>query len=429
MRRIFESQICTDFHRFFLFSTLIFFLAGTSFAQNHSGEKLLRFKYKKGDNYRVLSTVNETVKVGGYLDHTAEIVNRVSAHITDVDKKGRGLNEATFTTMENSRSALANAALTYGEEYESKYWRDARGIYEIGKQYFMPVVRDVPALPEKKVKIGDTWTANGHEAHDLRRTFANNEPFCVPFTATYTYLRDEEGISSDSKHEKKTFQVLSVKYTLSFESPIPENPWALGGDFPVETMGYSNQTIWWDNEKGQIDHYTEDFRIVMKTYLGETYDFTGKAHAEVTDFERSATDANLAVVLEKVKDLDLPDVNVTKSEKGLTISVENIQFKPNSAELLDSEKEKLNKIAKIIEDFPNDLLISGHTALSGTPESCQILSEERADSVAQYLIKTGVRDKYHLYTQGFGARVPIASNATPEGMARNRRVEITILDK
>ena len=408
---------------------LLIFLTFSLSAQANSVEKTLRFKYKKGDNYRVLSTVNEVVKVNGRFNHRAEIVNRVSAHITDVDKDGRGLNEATFTTMENSVTADAKGTLTYGEEYESKYWRSNRGVYEIGKEYFMPVVRDVPTFPEKAVKIGDTWTANGHEAHDLRRTFANNEPFKVPFTATYTYLRDEEGISSDSKHEKKTFQVLQVKYSLSFESPMPENLYSITDDFPVATMGFSNQTIWWDNEKGQIDHYTEDFRIVMETYLGNQYDFTGKAHAEVTDFERTSTDENLAIVLEKVKDLDLPDVSVTKSEKGLTISVENIQFKPNSAELLDSEKEKLNKIAKIIEDFPNDLLISGHTALSGTAESCQILSEERADSVAQYLIKTGVRDKYHMYTQGFGARVPIASNATPEGMAKNRRVEITILDK
>ena len=404
-----------------------FFLGIAAFAQ--SGERFLRFKYKEGDNYRVLSTVNEVVKVNGRLNHTSEIVNRVSARITQIDKDGRGLNEATFVTLENSKSAGTNGALTYGEEYESKYWRDERGIFEIGKEYFMPVVRDVPILPEKAVKPGDTWTANGHEAHDLRRSFANNEPFKVPFTAIYTYLRDEEGISSDSKHEKKTFQVLSVKYTLSFESPIPENLYNLTDDFPVTTMGFSNQTIWWDNEKGQIDHYSEDFRIIMETYLGNQFDFTGKAHAEVTDFERTATDENLAQVLEKVKDLDLNDVSVSKSDKGLTISLENIQFKPNSAVLLDSEKAKIEKIAKIIENYPNDLLISGHTALSGTAESCQTLSEERADSVAQYMIKIGLRDKYHIFTQGFGARVPIASNDTEAGMAKNRRVEITILDK
>jgi len=233
------------------FSILSFLLTFSLSAQ--SGEKFLRFKFKEGDNYRVLSTVNEVVKVNGKLNHTAEIVNRVSARITKVDTDGRGLNEATFVTLENSKSADTNGALTYGEEYESKYWRSERGIFEISKEYFMPVVRDVPSLPEKAVKPGDTWTANGHEAHDLRRSFANNEPFKVPFTASYTYLRDEEGISSDSKHEKKTFQVLAVKYSLFFESPIPENADSLIDDFPVTTMGFSNQTIWWDNEKGQID--------------------------------------------------------------------------------------------------------------------------------------------------------------------------------
>lgn len=403
-----------------------FFLIFSVSAQ--SNEKFLRFKFKEGDNYRVLSTVNEVVKVNGRVNHNSEIVNRVSARITKTDGNGRGLNEATFVTLENSTSRDSNGTLTYGEEYESKYWRSERGIYEIGREYFMPVVRDVPVLPEKAVKPGDSWTANGHEAHDLRRSFASQEPFKVPFTATYTYLRDEEGLSSDSKHEKKTFQVLSVKYSLFFESPVPENIASLD-DFPVTTMGFSNQTIWWDNEKGQIDHYSEDFRIVMETYLGNQFDFTGKAHAEVTDFERTATDANLAQVLEKVKDLDLQDVSVTKSEKGLTISVENIQFKPNSAVLLDSEKAKIDKIAKIIENYPNDLLITGHTALSGTAESCQILSEERADSVAKYMIKIGLRDKYHIFTQGFGSRVPIASNATEEGKAKNRRVEITLMDK
>ncbi|MBR1722028.1 MAG: OmpA family protein [Treponema sp.] len=89
----------------------------------------------------------------------------------------------------------------------------------------------------------------------------------------------------------------------------------------------------------------------------------------------------------------------------------------------------MDKIIKIIENYTNDLLISGHTAQAGTEESCQILSEERAESVAQYLIKKGDRDNYHIFTKGFGSKVPIAPNTTDQGMAKNRRVEITILDK
>ncbi len=410
-----------------IFGFVTFFLVSISAASaDSSSEKFLKFKYKKDDSYRILSTVTEDVKVNGVPNHHAEIVNRVTVKITDTDTSGRGFNEATFMTTENSTQNSTRSTLTFGENYESKFWRNERGIYDIEDKYFMPVVRDVPVFPEKAVKIGDTWTANGHEAHDLRKTFNIEKPFRVPFTATYKYERDEEGISSDDKHEKKVFQVISVKYSLFFESPIQGQP---KGDFIYTTMGYSNQTIWWDNEKGQIDHYKEDFRILLETYLGNQFDFYGTAHAEVTEFSRTATEKNVREVEEKIKDMALENVSVVKGEMGLTISVENIQFKPDSAELLESEKEKIRKISKILESYPNDLLITGHTAKAGTEESCQILSEERADSVASYLIEMKVRDKYHIYTQGFGAKIPIASNAIEAGRAKNRRVEITILDK
>ena len=134
--------------------------------------------------------------------------------------------------------------------------------------------------------------------------------------------------------------------------------------------------------------------------------------------------------------MGLDNVTVTRGEKGLTIALENIQFKAESAILLDSEKLKLQKIAKILELYPNnDILVVGHTALSGTEASRRILSEHRAESVANFLIKLGVKDKYHIFTQGMGSTQPVADNynadGTPnrEGMARNRRVEIIILDK
>lgn len=409
--------------RISLFLLYLFFCGAHLYAEDEG--ILLQFKYSKDDAYRILSTVNEVVKVNGRVHHKAEILNRIAVQVSNVDGKGRGFNEATFMTSESSVTNNA-ARFVWGDEYESKFWRDKSGIYEIPDKYFMPVVRDVPNFPDKPVKIGDTWTASGHEAHDLRRSFAIEKPFKVPFAATYKYEKDEKGLSSDGSNTEKTFQVISVNYKLYFENPIPAE---VLSDYPVSTMGFSNQTLWWDNEKGQIDHYSENFRILIETTLGNQLDFVGTAHAEVTDFKRTGTEENLKLVQEKVESLGLQNISVTKSEKGLTISLENIQFKADSAILQESEKIKIQGIAKILSEYPNDLLVSGHTALAGTEKERQELSEERADAVAQYLIKLGVRDQYHIFTQGFGAKVPIAPNNTEAGKAKNRRVEITILDK
>ena len=391
---------------------------------------LLRFKYKKDDNYRILSTVREDVKVNGRLNHRAEIVSRVTITVTDVDENGVGTMDGTFMTSEKSTGVYGNERLGWGETFQSQYKRDGRGTFDIADSYFMPTIRDMPIFPEHPVKVGDTWTASGYEAEDLRREpLFIEKPFKVPFVAEYEYLRDEEGISSDAKHEKKTFQVISVKYNIFYEAPLPDDAWLLG-DVPASTMGYSHRTIWWDNEKGQIDHADEQFRIVIESARGNRFDFSGTTHEEITEFTRTATEENLKDVQEKITQMGLRDVSVTKSENGLTISLENIQFKPDSAELTESEMAKIRKIAAILQAYPdNDLLVSGHTALAGTENARQQLSEARAESVADFLVGLGVREKNRVFTRGFGARVPIASNQTEEGKAKNRRVEITILDK
>ena len=71
--------------------------------------------------------------------------------------------------------------------------------------------------------------------------------------------------------------------------------------------------------------------------------------------------------------------------------------------------------------------MEGHTASTGNEKGEQRLSEERARNIALELSKRGIaEDKF--ICKGSGGRKPVASNATPEGKARNRRVEITILE-
>lgn len=380
----------------------------------------LRFKYSKGDLYRILSTVNEDVFVNRRYDHKATIVNRVTCEVTDVEKDGSGVHDAVFMTSEDSTSMLSSSALHYGEEYKSVFTRSPKGVYNISDTYFMPTVRDVPSFPENKVKPGDTWKASGHEGHDLRKHFNIEKPFIVPFEADYKYL----GVDPESN-----LHVINVRYTMKLVSPLSIDEFYLQ-NVPVTTIGYSDEYIFFDNEKGCIDHYSEVFRILIQTTSGNLFEFSGTAHAEITEFERSNTKDNLASVEKSIKDSGIENVSVKSSDKGLVISLENIKFKADSSLLLDSEKQKLDMIGKILQKFPNnDILVTGHTALAGSKRERQKLSEERAEAVADYFVKEKVRDRYHIFTQGFGAAVPVASNDTEEGMAKNRRVEIIILDK
>jgi len=406
--------------------SLFLVLSTSIFAENAIK---LEFKYKADDNFGLISTVSEDVKVNGRMNHHAEIVSRVTERVDKVDENGRGHIQATFMTSEQSTpvNGVSSGTYKWGENFESDFWRSKEGRFEIDSKYFMPVIRDLPIFPDKELKPGDEWTAEGYEAEDLRRDLNVNEPFKVPFTAKYQYVKNEEGISSDSSKTKRNFQVITAKYSLYYNTPEIQNPTS---DYPVTTMGYSNRTIWWDNEKGQIDHYEEDFRIVMETLLGNKYEFSGTTKVEVTEFKRTATEENVQTVMEKIEDMGLEDITVQKTEKGLMISLENIQFKADSSILQESEKVKIQKIAQILSQYPdNDLLVTGHTARVGTEESCQILSEQRASAVADFLVNIGTRSKKHVFTQGFGSKVPVASNITERGKAKNRRVEITILDK
>lgn len=391
------------------------------------GSVKFEFQFKEGDSSRVLSHVNEDVFVNHRFDHRAVILNRISMKVNKTNEDGSGEEEGTFMTSESSVGRGANSSFSWGEEYQSVFTRSKLGVYTISDQYFMPTVRDVPLFPDRAVAPGESWEAQGHEAHDLRRQFAQNKPFKVPFKANYTYLGTVKSKGKDGT--EKTLNVINVKYNMYMETPEPAGLDAYQ-EYPASMMGYSDELIYWDNDTGTIDHYTEKFRIVMESSYGNIFEFRGTADAEVQSFERTATEEKVAQVQEKVNELGIDDVTVKKGDKGLTISIENIQFGGESAELLDSEKEKLRKIAKIIEAYQdNDILVSGHTAHYPGGANPITLSEQRASAVADYLIELGLRDKYHIFTQGFGDREPIDTNATAQGRARNRRVEITIMDK
>ncbi|MDR2900088.1 MAG: OmpA family protein [Treponema sp.] len=122
------------------------------------------------------------------------------------------------------------------------------------------------------------------------------------------------------------------------------------------------------------------------------------------------------------------DAKVSVTSEGVTISLTNVQFLANSAELSDFEKEKIQQLSGILGMVPErNLLITGHTAQAGIPEERLRTSIERAQSVADYIVQLGLRKAEQITVRGYGSERPIADNSTEEGLAQNRRVEITIL--
>ena len=142
-----------------------------------------------------------------------------------------------------------------------------------------------------------------------------------------------------------------------------------------------------------------------------------------------AARARQAELRADLADQGVADASVTAVDEGVTITLENVQFPPNSARLVPLERDKLRRIGEILARFPNrDVLITGHTARVGTEESSQVLSEERARAVGDYLLQLGGRTADSMAFRGLGSRRPLADNTTEAGRRRNRRVEITILE-
>lgn len=121
------------------------------------------------------------------------------------------------------------------------------------------------------------------------------------------------------------------------------------------------------------------------------------------------------------------DTKGCPSGDGQVLSV--VEFKTASAELTDDSKTRLNSVAskiKAIEDSSVTIEVGGHTDSVGNEPYNLMLSEQRAESVRQYLIAQGVSDK-SLSAHGYGKVQPLGNNSTEAGRQENRRVEFKIV--
>jgi outer membrane protein OmpA-like peptidoglycan-associated protein len=121
-------------------------------------------------------------------------------------------------------------------------------------------------------------------------------------------------------------------------------------------------------------------------------------------------------------------LELDSSPEGLVLRVKDLRFVADSDEILRSELGRLDAIAVALKAIPGrSFLVSGHSASVGKASGELELSIRRAKKVSDELVARGIESGRLLY-RGFGSSRPLAPNDTEEGRAKNRRVEITILD-
>ena len=401
---------------------LFFLLAALTLASPDLWAREFYYRFRAGDRYRIHSTVNHDIFVNRRFSFRSEIVNRIAVEVAETTAD-RARLRATFQSAERTvpvgvggrMENLQASVFEWGRNYYSEFEQDRLGHVTVAPQYFKPMIRNVPVFPQRPLAVGDVWSAPGYIVHDFRDSFGIAEPFILPLHALYTYLGQREW-------RGRSYPAVSVSYRILVH-PDPVS----GRVFPQRIQVASDKTLFWDTGMGQVVAYEEHFRTIIELSNGDVWEYRGRAEAEVVESPPMDREEMLREIIEDI--VHIPDATVQIVDEGIMISLENIQFDADSAVLLPGEIGKLSAIAGILARYPErDIVVAGHTALAGTPQGRLQLSLERAGVVADYLLRRNIRTPDRVVIRGYGAERPVADNITEEGMRRNRRVEIIILE-
>ena len=130
-----------------------------------------------------------------------------------------------------------------------------------------------------------------------------------------------------------------------------------------------------------------------------------------------------------VLEAQLRELEAQQTERGLLVTLGDVLFAFDKAELSPQAAPRLDKLARFLTQFPDrKMLIEGYTDSVGADAYNLSLSERRAQAVRDALVQRGV-DSARISARGYGKAHPVADNGSADGRAMNRRVEIVIADE
>lgn len=141
--------------------------------------------------------------------------------------------------------------------------------------------------------------------------------------------------------------------------------------------------------------------------------------------ERLAAERATRTKLSKLQS-QFDELKAKPTDRGMVLTLGDVLFDTGRAELKPGAMPTIDRLATFMRENPDRRLsVEGHTDAVGSEELNLLLSQQRAERVRMALVVRGI-DGARIATRGFGEANPVASNGTPEGRQRNRRIEIII---
>ncbi|MFW6312894.1 MAG: OmpA family protein [Spirochaetota bacterium] len=389
---------------------LAFQLLPRSFAEETVSAMTLRLP----ERIRISERSNLSTREDG---RYAGLLNRqVTGYLTR--SKGEEY-DGRFFLYEQVRLDMQQVARPIDQSIASSLSMTSTTMFEDAHDY--PSIQQLLRLPRANLRPGSRWQAPAWISIDPRR---NSNPLRLPVLIDYHFVGVEDWNGSPA------FRV-EARFATRYPLPPSDDPEAPVVDYVgeiVSVRGSHRLTIMLPQSGDSVaflrDRLEEQYRFSDGAELvheGHTLLFLSGLLVE--EQVRIAREVQESIASDAIE-----GVSVDRTSTGVRLTIESLRFLPDQAVLLPDERSRLDSVASALERVEeNRFLVVGHTADVGSTESQQRLSVERARLIATELAARGVSPD-RIDVEGRGGSEPAASNATEAGRARNRRVEIYIVE-
>ncbi|MGB5486783.1 MAG: OmpA family protein [Lysobacterales bacterium] len=152
------------------------------------------------------------------------------------------------------------------------------------------------------------------------------------------------------------------------------------------------------------------------------------AESRASEAEYARLEADLASQQITSLTRQLENLQLRETESGVVVTLGDVLFASGQTTLVEGGRSSLEEVVDLLQTEPDKKIrVEGHTDSRGDADANLLLSEQRARAVLEALVSLGVASD-RISALGMGEDFPIASNEDEDGRARNRRVDVILLD-